>query len=50
LGERHQAHSDFATAYSINNQQPAVSAALKRVYTKNPLTSADAFKLFVLAQ
>ena len=50
LGERQLAHHYFKVAYSINDRQPAVGQALDRVYTKNPLTSAEAFKLFVIIQ
>jgi hypothetical protein len=37
-------------AHAINSRQPAVAQALRRVYTKHPLTSAEAVKLFILAQ
>jgi Flp pilus assembly protein TadD len=50
LGDRRQARRDFETAYSINSQQPAVVEARKRVATKHPLTSDQAFKLFVIRQ
>lgn len=48
LGQRRLAHHDFQVSYSINSQQTAVRQALARVYTKNPLTSAQAFNLLVL--
>jgi O-antigen ligase len=50
LGRRQQAHRAFAAAYAINNQQPAIKQALARVYTRHPLTTAQAFRLFVLHQ
>ena len=50
LGEPEQAHRDFVAASRINNRQPAVQDALQRVFTKNPLTSDEAFKLLVLLQ
>lgn len=50
LGDRRQAHHDFEIAHSINTQQPAVSQALRRVYTNRPLTSAEASKLFIIHQ
>jgi hypothetical protein len=50
LGEPQQAHRDFLAAKRINARQPAVTAALQRVYTKSPLTSDEAFKLLVLLQ
>ncbi len=50
LGEPEQAHRDFLAAKRINASQPAVKAALQRVYTKTPLTSDEAFKLLVLLQ
>ena len=49
-GEPEQAHRDFVAASRINNRQPAVQDALQRVFTKNPLTSDEAFKLLVLLQ
>jgi hypothetical protein len=48
LGDRETARRDFETAYSINNQQPAIKQALDRVDTPHPLTSAEAFKLLVV--
>jgi hypothetical protein len=50
MGQRTRAHSDFKTAYAINSRQPAVVQALRRVYTKKPLTSAEAIKLFIIVQ
>jgi hypothetical protein len=50
LGHRRQAHRYFARAYAIDGRQPAVAEALHRVYSKNPLTTAEAFRLFVLVQ
>ena len=50
LGEPEQAHRDFLAAQRLNANQPAVKAALQRVYTKTPLTSDEAFKLLVLLQ
>ncbi len=50
LGEPEQAHRDFAVARRINARQPAVQDALQRVFSKNPLTSEEAFKLLVLLQ
>ena len=50
LGEPEQAHRDFVAAKQINARQPAVQAALQRVFTKTPLTSDEAFKLLVLLQ
>jgi hypothetical protein len=50
LGERQRAGHDFAVAHSIDRRQPAIAQAVRRVNTKNPLTSDEAFKLLVLAQ
>jgi hypothetical protein len=50
LGEPEQAHRDFVVARHINARQPAVQDALQRVFSKNPLTSDEAFKLLVLLQ
>jgi hypothetical protein len=50
LGQRDRAHRDFEAALKINHRQPAIGQALQRVYTKTPLTSAQAFTLLVLIQ
>jgi hypothetical protein len=50
LGDQTRAQRDFAEAYSINSQQPAIKQALARVGSKHPLTSAEAFKLLVIVQ
>jgi O-Antigen ligase len=50
LRERQRAHRDFQTAYSINDKQPAIIEAGRRLDTSHPLTSAQAFKLLVLVQ
>ncbi len=50
LGEPEQAHRYFAEAKRINARQPAVQDALQRVFSKDPLTSDEAFKLLVLLQ
>ena len=48
LGERPAAEHYFRTAYAINSAQPADQAALQRVNTKHPLTSAEAFNLLIV--
>jgi len=50
LGDRVRARHDFEVAYSINRVQPAVGQALARVGSKHPLTPAEAFQMFVIAQ
>jgi len=50
LGKARQAHHDFAVAESINSQQPAIAEALKLVYTKDPLTPAQAFQMLQVVQ
>ena len=45
LGDRARAQHDFEVALSINSQESAVSEALARVYTRAPLTPAEAFKI-----
>ena len=50
LGEPERAHRDFSQANRIDARQPAVRAALQRVYSRTPLTSDEAFKLLVLLQ
>jgi O-antigen ligase len=48
LGQRTSAEYYFRTAYAINDRQPADQAALQRVDTAHPLTSAQAFNLLVV--
>lgn len=48
LGDRPRAHYDFVVAASINSLQPAVTAALSRVYTRNPLAPAAALRMLVV--
>jgi len=50
LGESGRAHREFRVAYSINAVQPAIRQALRRVNSSRPLTSAQAFRLFILAK
>jgi O-antigen ligase/polysaccharide polymerase Wzy-like membrane protein len=50
LGDREQARHDFTVADSIDARQPAVAEALRRVGTRSPLTSEEAFKLLVVVQ
>ena len=49
LGDSARAHHAFAVAASINSRQPAVSQALARVYSRDPLTPEQAFGQLVLA-
>jgi hypothetical protein len=49
LGQRATARYDFEMAHAINSLQPAIRAAVSRVDTQRPLTSAQAFDLLVLA-
>ena len=44
-GETTVARTDFVRAHAINRFQPAVTEALARVDTRQPLTSAQAFRL-----
>lgn len=48
LGERQRAHADFVQAEHINHWEAASHAALARVYSRSPLTSAEAFKMLVV--
>jgi O-Antigen ligase len=48
LGQRARARIAFAAAAHLDDQQPAVRAALGRVATKHPLTPGEAFKLLTL--
>jgi hypothetical protein len=50
LGDRAQARHAFTVADSIDARQPAVAEALRRVDTRTPLTSAEAFKLLLVVQ
>lgn len=48
LGKRETAYRYFRAAYAVDNRQPADAAALSQVFSKHPLTSAEAFKLLVV--
>ena len=50
LAERGRARADFAAAYAINSNQPAIRQALARVYSRRPLSAAEAFSLLVIVQ
>jgi O-antigen ligase len=50
LSHRATARADFDAARAINARQPAIAVALQRVDSADPLTSAQAFKLLILAQ
>ncbi len=49
LGQTPVAVRDFRVAYSINNRQPAVQAALTDARSTHPLTYAQMLRLLVLA-
>lgn len=40
-----EAHHDFVVARSINRQEPAIVQALRRVYSRHPLTAFATFRL-----
>jgi hypothetical protein len=46
LGERQQARRSLRTAYAINNQQPPIQQALKRLFSRHPLSYSQAIPLF----
>jgi O-Antigen ligase len=48
MGDRQSAARYFRTAYRINDKQPADQAAIQRVFSTHPLTSAEAFNLLVV--
>jgi O-antigen ligase len=48
LGERQAAAASLRHASSINNQQPPITVALRRVFSSRPLTYAEAIPLFVI--
>jgi hypothetical protein len=50
LGERQQARRSLRTAYAINNQQPPIQQALKRVFSRHPLSYSQAIPLFRIVQ
>ncbi len=50
LGHPDRSHRDFARALAINDRQPAVQEALQRVYSRRPLTAAEAFRVLVVVQ
>jgi hypothetical protein len=45
LGQPQVAHRDFSTAAAINPRQAAILQSLAAVYSRHPLTSAQAFQL-----
>jgi hypothetical protein len=49
-GDTRTAQRYFSVAASINSQQPAVAEALKRVFSRDPLTTAEAFNLLVVVR
>jgi tetratricopeptide (TPR) repeat protein len=49
LGDRDQAYHDFNVAYSINNQQPPVRAALARAKSAHPLSYDQAIRMLNVA-
>jgi O-Antigen ligase len=48
LGQRTTAHRDFADADRIESHQPAVTTALKRVYSAHPLSPSAALDMIVV--
>lgn len=50
LGERQQAQHALRIAYAINNQQPPIQQALKRVFSRHPLSYSQAIPLFRIVQ
>jgi hypothetical protein len=50
LGDRATAHRDFVDAARINARQPAVTTALKLVYSAHPLTPSAALRMLVVVQ
>jgi O-Antigen ligase len=49
-GQAARAHRAFLQAARINDRQPAVGEALQRVYSRRPLTVAEAFAALILVQ
>jgi hypothetical protein len=48
LGDRRTARHDFTVARSLENAQPVIGVALKRVDSRHPLTPQSAFRMFVV--
>jgi O-Antigen ligase len=49
LGARRTARHDFTVARSLENAQPVIDVALKRVDSRHPLTAQSALGMFVIA-
>ena len=49
LGDTSSARRDFEVAKSLNSRQPAITAALARVNTADPLTPEEALAMLVTA-
>ena len=50
LGEVARARRDFTVAARLDPQQPAVTTALRRVGTANPLSASEAIKMLIIVQ
>jgi O-Antigen ligase len=50
LGQRTIAHRDFVNADRIESRQPAVTTALRRVYSAHPLNPSTALNMIVVVQ
>jgi Flp pilus assembly protein TadD len=50
LAHPDRAHADFSQAFRIDDRQPAVQEALRRVYSRRPLTVSEAFQLLIVVQ
>jgi hypothetical protein len=50
LGARRQAAQALRHAYAINDLQPPIKVALRRVFSSHPLSYAQAVRLFVIAR
>jgi hypothetical protein len=48
LGDRTRAHHDFVVATTINSKKYAAENALARVYSRTPMSPAEAFKLLAV--
>jgi hypothetical protein len=49
LGDRRTARHDFTVARSLENSQPVIGVALRRVDSRHPLTPQSAFRMFLVA-
>ena len=49
LGDRRAARHDFRVALSVENSQPAIREALRRLHSRHPLTAQQGLKMLIVS-